>query len=424
MRRLAMFSTTIMFCMLWTVPQSHSDQLKTGIMKTAPSPNQISGTPTPTPQVPGVKPAPGVPTPVPTKQGITAPLGQKATIAVKSPAQGTRHPADKPLPIIWDRSVIGTAATVNILLMDKPGGTAKATIRAGAPNTGSFTSWIAPQQYTSAGNSWAIRIETADRKASGQSGVFSFQPVAVVPSTSKAIVPSTTKAIVPSLMPGQSESAQAASTPAPSAIQANQVLLLEELKLGQRKDFSRASLAGLSLKNLNLEQAIFQGADFSGADLSGANLTNCDFTGANLTGANLTEATCINVSFRNARLVKAILKHTRLYAADFTGAALNEAFLKFYVPEGSSYLIKISNSNLQGAVFDKCGFNFHEFKNVNMKNVRINGGEFYKTDFSESQLDGIVISGNPSFKDSKIHIKYINLFKGKTDSFPYIKWVN
>lgn len=88
MRILAMFSA-IMICTLWTAPQSHSDQIKTGTMKTAPSPNQMIDTPTPTPQVPGVKTAPGVTAPVPTKQGVTAPLGQKATIAVKSPAQGT-----------------------------------------------------------------------------------------------------------------------------------------------------------------------------------------------------------------------------------------------------------------------------------------------------------------------------------------------
>ncbi|MBU4524389.1 MAG: hypothetical protein KUA37_06545 [Desulfomicrobium sp.] len=172
MRKLTMFSA-IMICMLWA-SQSHSDQLKTGIMKSSPSPNQITSTPKPTPQVPGIKTAPGVTTPVPTKQGITAPIGKKTTIAVKNPVQGTRHPAGKPLTIIWDRSAIGTAAKVNILLVDKPGGTAKATIKAGAPNTGSFTSWIAPQQYTAAGNSWSVRIETADKKAVGHSGVFSF----------------------------------------------------------------------------------------------------------------------------------------------------------------------------------------------------------------------------------------------------------
>lgn len=81
-------------------------------------------------------PAPGVTVPVPTKQGIIAPLGQKATIVAKSPAQGARHPADKPLTIVWDRSAIATATTVNILLVNKPGGTAKTTIKASAANTG------------------------------------------------------------------------------------------------------------------------------------------------------------------------------------------------------------------------------------------------------------------------------------------------
>jgi hypothetical protein len=78
MRMLTILSA-IMICMLWMVPQSHSDQLKTGIMKTAPSPIQtpIQITRTPTPQTPGVKTAPGVTAPVPTKQGIAAHLLQQ-----------------------------------------------------------------------------------------------------------------------------------------------------------------------------------------------------------------------------------------------------------------------------------------------------------------------------------------------------------
>jgi hypothetical protein len=158
---------------LATTPIAHSDQLKTGIIKSAPSPTQIIDTQTPTHQVPSVKPAPGATT-VPTKQGITAPLGQKATIAVKSPAQGTQHPAGKPLPIIWDRSTIATAATVNILLMDRPGGTIQTAIKTGAANTGNFMSWTPSPQFTVPGKSWIVRIETIDKMSHGHSGAFSF----------------------------------------------------------------------------------------------------------------------------------------------------------------------------------------------------------------------------------------------------------
>ncbi|MBE1426163.1 hypothetical protein H4684_002825 [Desulfomicrobium macestii] len=171
MRRLVLF-TAIMICMTCSAPLSQADQLKTGIMKTAPAPNQITGTPTP--QAPSVKTAPGVTAPVPTKQGFTAPLGQKATIAVKNPAQGTRHPADKPLAIVWDRSAIATTATVNILLMDRPGGTVQAAIKTGAANTGSFMSWLPSAQFVVPGKSWVVRIETRDKKSQGYSGAFSF----------------------------------------------------------------------------------------------------------------------------------------------------------------------------------------------------------------------------------------------------------
>jgi len=159
---------------LATIPIAHSDQLKTGIIKTAPSPNQITETPSPTPKVPGVKTAPGVTAPIPTKQGITAPLGQKASIAVKSPAQGTQHPASKPLPIIWDRSSISTAATVNIFLLDRPGGTVQTIIKTGAANTGSYMSWTPSPQFTVSGKSWVVRVETIDKMSQGHSGAFSF----------------------------------------------------------------------------------------------------------------------------------------------------------------------------------------------------------------------------------------------------------
>jgi len=405
-------------------------------------PEAMSTEPTPTPQVPGVKTAPGLTAPVPTKQGITAPLGQKASIAVKSPAQGAQHPADKPLAIIWDRSAIATAATVNILLVDKPGGTAKATIKAGAPNTGSFTFWIAPQQYTAAGNSWAIRIETADSKASGHSGTFSFvrQPVSgmgVTPSVKSGvtvqeptIAGGATSLAVTKNATGMSPLATQtpgilAQTPQTSAISQDQgsgTPLLNELKLGKRKDFSRVSLAGLDLSNLNLEQVIFQGADLSGADMTGADLRGVDFTGANLTGANLTEAKCEKVSFRYARLNKAILKQTLLSAADFTGATLDGAIFESVIIVQNSIPIKISNA--QGAVFNNSYFYKHDFKSINMKNLTINGGSFTYTDFTGANLDGLIISNNPMFRYAKIPVKYINQFQGKTDSFPYIQWVN
>jgi hypothetical protein len=164
----------IIIGLLATTPIAQADQLKTGIIKTAPSPTQMTGTPSPAPKVPEVKTAPGVTTPVPTKQGITAPLGQKATIAVKSPTQGTQHPAGKPLTIVWDRSSISTVASVNILLMDKPGGMVQTIIKTGAANTGSFMSWIPSAQFVVPGKSWVVRIETRDKKSEGHSGAFSF----------------------------------------------------------------------------------------------------------------------------------------------------------------------------------------------------------------------------------------------------------
>jgi hypothetical protein len=235
----------IIICMLWTPPQTHSDQLKTGIIKTAPSPTQITGTPSPAPKVPEVKTAPGVTAPIPTKQGITAPLGQKASIAVKSPAQGTRHPADKPLTIIWDKSAIATAATLNIVLVDKPGGTTKAIIKAGAPNTGSFTSWIAPQQYTATGNSWAVRIETTDKIAMGHSGVFSFDQTTKAGMHIKPDMKAQSP-LAPMAVEQDKVSQQVGRVVSPSIVQSNKTIDVKEHKL---TDTSILSAAEPSLIN-------------------------------------------------------------------------------------------------------------------------------------------------------------------------------
>jgi len=411
----------IMFCMLWTPPQTHSDQLKTGIIKTAPSPTQITETPSPTPKVPGVKTAPGVTTPVPTKQGITAPLGQKASIAVKSPAQGTQHPAGKPLPIIWDRSAIATAATVNILLVDKPGGTTKATIKAGAPNTGSLTSWIAPQQYTATGNSWAIRIETADNKASGHSGVFSFitQPVAgtgLAPSVKSGVTVqeptiaggSTSLAIkkdatgklplaaqTPGIAAAKDNLAATPQTSALSPEQAKATPLLEELKLGKRKDFSRASLAGLSLKELDLSGYNFAEADLSGSDMSWAKLDGADLSGTNLSntkleGADLSKARLTNaVLLAGANFSGANLSYANLQGCDFTRANLRNANLYHANCEGVSFkMADLSNADLRGAKLKRC-----DFTKANLSNTLLYSAGCIETNFSEANMIGSKMQG-------------------------------
>ena len=114
----------------------------------------------------------GITTP-PVKQGVAIPAVNLKTIAVRSPIQGSKHPANKPLAISWDKTAIPSYATVNIYLASKTNGATQATIRNNAPNTGSFSTWIPSQQYASTASSWVVRIETMDKKVSGQSGVFS-----------------------------------------------------------------------------------------------------------------------------------------------------------------------------------------------------------------------------------------------------------
>lgn len=168
----------ILIGLLATTANAQSNQIKTGVIKNTPTaidalkPQDDTQPPAPVAQPKGV----GITTP-PIKQGVASPAISLKSIAVKSPLQGSEHPTNKPLTITWDKAPISSYATVNIILVDKAGGALQTSIRNNAPNTGSFSMWTPSQQYASKGASWVVRIETTDKKASGQSGIFSiFQP--------------------------------------------------------------------------------------------------------------------------------------------------------------------------------------------------------------------------------------------------------
>jgi hypothetical protein len=152
---------------------THGDSIKTGVLKAEPAANQISASPTAKPSpAPGIVPGTIKPIPLQPKRIGVSPLTQKGKIPVKSPIQGTRYAPKTPLVITWDKSPIATYATVNIFLVDKPGGTVRTTIKVGAPNSGSFASWVPPGNLAAPGTAWVVRIETADKKLLGHSGAF------------------------------------------------------------------------------------------------------------------------------------------------------------------------------------------------------------------------------------------------------------
>ena len=77
-----------------------------------------------------------------------------------------------------------------------------------------------------------------------------------------------------------------------------------------RANLHRATLSRTTLIRSRLVEATLSWANLSGADLNGADLIGANLSWADLSGANLTQA----------NLERAILVHTRLDAADLTGA--------------------------------------------------------------------------------------------------------
>jgi hypothetical protein len=227
--------------MIHPVP-THGDSIKTGVIKAEPSANQISVSPkaTPTP-APGINPETIKPAPVQPKQIGTFPLTQKGTIPVKSPIQGARHTPKTPLVITWDKSPIAAYATVNIFLVDKPEGTVRTTIKTGAPNSGSFTSWVPPGNLAAPGTSWVVRIETADKKLLGHSGAFTLGAAALPKTTG---FPS-----VKQPLGGASSGHEGISTQGRSALQLEQGLPVTQ---SIPKDFPLSPETGRRIVTLNI----------------------------------------------------------------------------------------------------------------------------------------------------------------------------
>lgn len=242
MRYLSILFALAIALMIHPVP-THCDSIKTGVLKAEPSANQISASPkaTTTP-APGIVPGTIKPAPVQPKQIGTFPLTQKGTIPVKSPIQGTRHTPKTPLVITWDKSPIAAYATVNIFLVDKPEGAVRATIKTGAPNSGSFTSWVPPGNLAAPGTSWAVRIETADKKLLGHSGAFTLG-VAALPKT-------TGSASVKQPLGGASSVHEGLSTQGRSALQLKGQGLPVEQSIP--KDFPLSAETGRRIVTLNI----------------------------------------------------------------------------------------------------------------------------------------------------------------------------
>ncbi len=91
--------------------------------------------------------------------------------------------------------------------------------------------------------------------------------------------------------------------------------------------FDGADLRGASLRNARLENASFDDARLDGADLGGTRLVNGSFIGAALTGAQLDGAELVNAEFADADLARADLRGASLINAGFIGADLRGADL-------------------------------------------------------------------------------------------------
>jgi len=139
--------------------------------------------------------------------------------------------------------------------------------------------------------------------------------------------------------------------------------------------FSQAKLF-----HVHVNEAILEGSDFRGANMFGmeghrTNMRNCDLTHVLLKDAEFTYSDFTLALAVNARLIRAVLSHSRFDSSnfsycDFTGARL----------EGASFLnANLENSNFQGSHLQEA-----DFSGANLKGCSFYGARMENTQFKNA----------------------------------------
>ncbi len=157
-------------------------------------------------------------------------------------------------------------------------------------------------------------------------------------------------------------------------------------------DLSFLGIEGICLDYARLINANLEGSNLSGASLVGARLVNADLTNANLEGADLSCSNLASSNWENACLMRADLD-----SAYFTDASLQDANLQGAFVNGTHFLC----ANMRGTYLDEADLLFADFTKANLLKanfarakilgVNFNFTDLRKVDFSDIQLNNILL---------------------------------
>jgi uncharacterized protein YjbI with pentapeptide repeats len=169
-------------------------------------------------------------------------------------------------------------------------------------------------------------------------------------------------------------------------------------ELGDKINFSGATLCSADLMNTDLSGANFMGADFSDANLSDSNLSEANFSNAYLSCAklrfaNLSQANLSQANLSNANLSYANLPSAKLLDAKFSGSNLSDTDLsKADLSNAKFSRADLSRADLSKANLSRADLSDMDLRRAKLSDVSLSGANLSRADLSGANLWGSDLS--------------------------------
>lgn len=152
------------------------------------------------------------------------------------------------------------------------------------------------------------------------------------------------------------------------------------------ESYERCDFDGLLLKHLDLANCAFDQCSFKGADLTDARLNGCEFTGCDLSNAKLTGSNLFAARFDRSKLMGVVIAGCQnLPTTRFNKCVFDYVQFRGLSLEGMRFAdcsfveADLSLTILKKTAFTKC----------NLDNADWTGAEFEATDLRGSKLGGL-----------------------------------
>ena len=145
-----------------------------------------------------------------------------------------------------------------------------------------------------------------------------------------------------------------------------------------------SDFAGVTAHKRKFEGSALRGSDFSGADLTGSSFKGSDVREANFDRANLTDCIFYALDLSGASFRQSILVRTNFSTSGLDGAK----FLDIKLID-----VNMTMTDLRKTIFERCVFNGTDFRQCDMRGMRLDGHSFIGVKFDKAALSEASFKG-------------------------------